>query len=412
MDQLRIALLSSHSCPWAQPGNRYTGGMNIYIQNLARELAQRGHMVDIYTASRTGDEQCTAAKLTQGIQLLHIKAANFSTLSESNLDSHVSDIAGSILSRCRLYDYRYDIIHSHYWLSGLVGKVLQESWEIPHVTMFHTLARLKNMAGTSSLEPDFRIQYEQKVINSCNMIIASTSMEKQALLLEYGAIPDNISVIPCGIDPELFRPMDRSLARQSCKLDSKPTILFVGRMDPLKGLSNLLDAVAMLQPRHDFQLLIIGGDNENEAEYQRMLQLICNYKLSNVVFPLGSIPHNQMYRYYNAADFCVIPSYYESFSMVALESLACCTPILSTDVGEVKELVKMLEGCQIMVDNSPATIAVHIDNMLNSINNHKCCENSMLTTRYGWDKITENLISVYGNTLSSSNIFQRSIIHL
>lgn len=409
MDQLHIALLSSHSCPWSQPGYRYTGGMNIYIQNLARELAQHGHMVDIYTVSHTKEERCTAAELAKGIELIHIKATNFSTVSELNLDSHVSDIARSILSSCRMCDRRYDLIHSHYWLSGLVGKALQESWRIPHVTMFHTLAKLKNRAGINSLEPDFRILHEQKVIDTCNMMIASTIMEKEELVRRYGAIEANISVIPCGIDPELFRPVDKSLAKQVCKLESKPTILFVGRMDPLKGLSNLLDAMAMLHQRNDLQLLIIGGDNENEAEYQRMLELIRNYKLGNMVFPLGSIPHNLMYLYYNAADFCVIPSYYESFSMVALESLACCTPVLSTDVGEVKSLTELFPGCRIMNDNSPATIAININEMLNGINIYKCNEDSMLTSRYRWSTITEKLVALYQDTLSSSIAFPHSI---
>ncbi|MCX6005734.1 MAG: glycosyltransferase [Chloroflexi bacterium] len=155
MEQLRIALLSTHSCPWAKPGNRYTGGMNIYIQNLARELAQRGHFVDIYTSSHAGDEQCKAMELHSGIRLIHLSAADYSSISEVNLDNHVFDLATSVLSFCQDFELHYDLIHSHYWLSGLVGEFLSKQWDIPHITMFHTLAKLKNKAGISVLEPEF-----------------------------------------------------------------------------------------------------------------------------------------------------------------------------------------------------------------------------------------------------------------
>ncbi len=181
MDQLRIALLSTHSCPWAKPGNRYTGGMNIYIQNLARELSQRGHLVDIYTSTHAGDEHCETIELGKGVRLVHITAAEYSSVTETNLDNHVSDIANSIYIHSENWGLQYDIIHSHYWLSGLVGNLLKERWAIPHVTMFHTLAALKNNAGLSILEPGFRIRYEKNVIDSCDLIIASTHKEKREL---------------------------------------------------------------------------------------------------------------------------------------------------------------------------------------------------------------------------------------
>ena len=412
MDQFRIALLSSHSCPWAKPGNRYTGGMNIYIQNLARELAHRGHMVDIYTASHIGDEKCVAVELEKGVRLIHINSADYSFLSEVNLDNNVSDFTESILSYCNDFDRSYDVIHSHYWLSGLIGNKLGQRWKIPHITMFHTLARLKNKAGISTLEPDFRIGCEKKIIDTCDMIIASTEKEKGELVHEYTADPKHISVIPCGIDPVLFRPVDKAFARKACNLASKKTILFVGRMDPLKGLSNLLEAISILQPRNDFQLLVIGGDGKNETEYQRMLDLIRENNISSMVIPLGSIPHEDMYLYYNAADFCIIPSYYESFSLVALESLSCGTPILSTDVGEVRDMIKMCEDCRITDDNSPVTLAGHIDDMLRRNNDHKYACQSMLTTRYGWNTITEKILSVYNQVVSSDIESERSILHI
>jgi D-inositol-3-phosphate glycosyltransferase len=411
VNQLRVALLSTHSCPWAKPGNRYTGGMNIYIQNVARELAQRGHFVDIYTSSHAGDEQCKVMELHRGIRLIHLSAADYSSVSETNLETHVSDLASSIMSFCRDFELHYDVIHSHYWLSGLVGELLSKPWGIPHITMFHTLAKLKNKAGISILEPEFRIRYEKKVIDACDLIIASTENEKLELLHEYGADPANISVIPCGINPTLFRPVDRSAAKKACKLDSRQTVLFVGRMDPLKGLSNLLEAISILQPRKDFQLLVIGGDNENEFEFRHMLQLIRDFNIADVVKPIGSVPHEYMYLYYNAADFCVIPSYYESFSLVALESLACGTPILSTDVGEVKDMVEICPDCRIMNDTSPAVLARHLNAMLNNSRNQNN-NTGILSDHYKWDSVVEKILSAYEQVMLTAKIPKRLILHI
>jgi D-inositol-3-phosphate glycosyltransferase len=369
--------------------------MNIYIQNLARELSQRGHLVDIYTSTHAGDERCKTIELNKGVRLVHVPAAEYSTVTEMNLDSHVSEFANSIYLHSQNCGLQYDIIHSHYWLSGLVGNLLKERWAIPHATMFHTLAALKNNAGLSILEPGFRIRYEKSVIDSCDLIIASTHREKRELVSKYGASETRIAVIPCGINPALFRPVDKLSARRACNLDSKQVALFVGRMDPLKGLSNLLDAIAALRLRRDFQLVVIGGDSENEAEFQRMLKLIHDNSIDDIVIPVGSIPHENMYLYYNAADFCVIPSYYESFSLVALESLACGTPILSTDVGEVRDMVEICPGCRIVSDNSAATLARNFGDMLDSGDHHSIGLTGALTDRYGWDSVTEKILLAY-----------------
>ena len=400
MKQLNIALLSIHSCPWAKPGNRYTGGMNIYIQNQAREMAERGHLVDIFTTSHPGENQCSQIKLTNGIRLIHINAADYTLISENNLESHVNDVADAILSYCQKLNLPYELIHSHYWLSGLIGNILSKSWNIPHITMFHTLAALKNRAGLGGLEPSYRIDYEKSVIAECNLIIASTQQEKSDLVIGYGANPDKVTVIPCGINPSLFKPIDKEIARKACGLDANiNTMLFVGRMDPLKGLPNLLEALALLRHRDNFRLLVIGGENDKEAGFRNMLDIILTYQLSPVVIPLGSVPHEDMYLYYNAADFCIIPSYYESFCLVALESLACGTPVLSTDVGEVKEMVQGYPSCRIITGATPSALAEHIEDMLSKITTGKSGDINTLVRRYGWDSVIEKILRQYERIL-------------
>ena len=401
-DRIRIALLSLHSCPWDRPGGRYTGGMNIYIQDLCRELAKRGHAVDIYTCSHPADEECRHLQLNENIRLFHINSAGHSMVTEAYLDEHINRLTQSILSLNGSLNTQYDLIHSHYWLSGLVGNQLKKSWQIPHITMFHTLGALKNNAGLGALEPDYRILNERIVIESCDHIIASTEREKHELITRYSASGGIITVVPCGINLELFRPVDKQLARSICHLDAKTTVLFVGRQDPLKGLNNLLEAVSSLDYRNDFQLLIIGGNDRYMAENWPVPGSTNKNSLDDKVIFAGSIPHEKMYLYYNSADFCVVPSYYESFSLVAMESVACGTPVMATAVGEMPDLARICNYCRIITDNKPANLAQHINAMLNDIGN--CHNNGVgkLIGPYGWDSVTNRIIAGYESVLAAS----------
>jgi D-inositol-3-phosphate glycosyltransferase len=403
LNQIRIALLSIHSCPWANPGNRYTGGMNIYIQNIARKLADLGHLVDIYTCSHPR-EKCGSAELAPGIRLIHVTTENDALLSSQNLQLNIDAIADSIISYSIQHNISYKLIHSHYWLSGLVGNIVAKAWSIPHVTMFHTLATLKNSAGIGFLEPESRILLEQEVVGQSDLIIASTQKEKNELISKYFSHPEKIKIIPCGIDQNLFRPLNRYIARKEVNLGTEKIILFVGRMDPLKGLTNLLEAISMLMPRNDFQLLIIGGEDQHKIESADLVNFINDLKINQVVSSIGSIKHQDMHLYYNAADFCVIPSFYESFSMVALEALACGIPILSTDVGEVKDMLSIIKTGKILGDNAPESIATGINEMLiNAANNHTG-NVEKLHEMYGWDRITGRLLDEYSSLFISEKL--------
>lgn len=409
-DQLHIAILSMHSCPYGKPGSRYTGGLNIYIQNLARELDKRGQIIDIFTCSHANDDQCKSIQLNDNVKLIHIKTEDYSHISEACIDQRVSEMAESILYYCFAYNLHYDLIHSHYWLSGMVGKMLKDTWGIPHVTMFHTLGTLKNKAGLGILEPQFRIRNERMVVKYSDLIIASTGTEKGELVDRYGACPADVAVIPCGVNSELFHPVDKPLARRICSLESKKTILFVGRADPLKGLDNLIEAMAMLGPRDDFQLLVIGGDGRDDAQLHHSLKLAGKYNFSSNVNFIGQIPHENMYLFYNAADFCIIPSYYESFSLVALESLACGTPIIATDVGEVKDISGLCPSCIILTDNNPQNLARHINFMLDSIGNSSNNMSNALAEKYGWHMIAEKILTSYQDIVSAIPEYQRAAL--
>lgn len=394
-EQLHIAILSLHSCPCGKLGSRYTGGMNIYIRNLAAELIQQGHHVDIFTCSHEGDNCCNLKIVGGDINLIHIQASDFSTISESNLNQHVSGLASAVIDYSTTHHLHYNIIHSHYWLSGMVGEQLKAVWDIPHVTMFHTLGKVKNETGLGKIEPQFRINKEKDIINSCDLIIGSTRKEKDSLVNRYGAVAGKVSVIPCGVDPTLFRPFNRQAAREITDIQDDNAILFVGRADPVKGLDNLLEAISLMNNQDCFRLVIIGGDDNSMQEVKEIVNSRDTHGIAAKMNLVGPVPHDRMYLYYNAADFCVIPSYYESFSMVALEAVACGTPILATNVGDVTEISRHCDSCKIITSNSPRILAENLDGMLDALKEPRCTSSHLLPQQYTWHNITERIIENY-----------------
>ena len=404
---LHIAILSLHSCPYIVPGGRYTGGMNIYIRNLARELGNRGHSVDIYTCSQANCSQCGKGDLGENIRLMHVDNIDYNLITEATLENNIERITNSIL----LNAPRYDVIYSHYWFSGLVGARLKSAWQAPHFAMFHTLGLLKNNAGLGELEPAYRVAGEMSVAQSADHIVASTAGEKQELAGRYKVSADKITVIPCGINNELFRPVDKQYARVTTGLGSKKVILFVGRQDPLKGLDNILEAVSLLDRRNDFQLVVIGDNNAHLDSIQTAHGLQAEDGANRNIIFVGSVPHEDMYLYYNAADFCVVPSYYESFSLVAMESLACGTPVLATAVGEISDLAVMCGSCRIVEDNSPASLASHIGAMLDSIgqNTVDCASNMVMN--YSWKSITDRLVREFHVATALKRCHKEAALH-
>ena len=404
---LHIAILSLHSCPYIVPGGRYTGGMNIYIRNLARELGNRGHSVDIYTCSQANCSQCGKGDLGENIRLMHVDNIDYNLITEATLENNIERITNSIL----LNAPRYDVIYSHYWFSGLVGARLKSAWQAPHFAMFHTLGLLKNNAGLGELEPAYRVAGEMSVAQSADHIIASTSGEKQELVSRYKVSADKITVIPCGINNELFRPVDKQYARVTTGLGSKKVILFVGRQDPLKGLDNILEAVSLLDRRNDFQLAVIGDNSQYLDPIQTAPGAQPQAVVDSKIRFIGSVPHEDMYLYYNAADFCVIPSYYESFSLVAMESLACGTPVLATAVGVIPGLASTCGLCRIIEDNSPAGLARHMEDMLDSIGQQKANGSGNLSDNYCWSSITGRLLQEFYQAIALKRCHKEAALH-
>jgi len=354
--QLRMAMLSAHSCPVGTLGAKDTGGMSVYIRELAREIGKQGHLVDVYT--RVHDPRDSQViDLGQNARLIHLKAGEDEDIPKLAVYSYLPDFT------CNLEDFRkhdglqYDLVFSHYWLSGWVGEYLQQWWHVPHIMMFHTLGAIKNAIGIGEDEPELRIETERDLARNCHRIIASTQKEKEELVQHYDSLPDEIGVVPCGVNLERFQPMDRKIARKRVGFTGDRIILYVGRIEPLKGIDQLMKAMPYLRNSQETRLVIIGGDEHSRREMERLQALSRDLDVQSSVTFLGSVKHEQMPYFYNAADVCVVPSYYESFGLVAIESLACGTPVVASDVGDLKSIIRQGETGYVVDDNTPHQLA-------------------------------------------------------
>jgi D-inositol-3-phosphate glycosyltransferase len=396
-DQLKIAMLSVHSCPVGKLGSKDTGGMSVYIRELARELGKRGHIIDIYTRAHDPAE-AQIVWLGDNARVIHLQAGEVEPIDKLEVYSHLEDFA------CSLEDFRagnglrYDLIHSHYWLSGWVGRRIKRWWEVPLVIIFHTLGAIKNAIGVGENEPALRIMAERELVSDCQRIIAATEKGKEELVSYYGASPEKISVIPCGVNLELFRHIDKESARRSLGLNGHKILLFVGRIDPLKGIDRLLTALPRLGTKQNLKLLVIGGDEDSLPEVERLQKLSRSLHIQDSVSFAGIVEQSELPLYYSAADICVIPSYYESFGLVVLESLACGTPIVATKVGCIESVVNPGQNGYMVEDNVLLRLADRIDTLL-SDSTESADSIRASVDRFSWSNIAEAIIPEYRSVL-------------
>ncbi|HIE17105.1 MAG TPA: glycosyltransferase family 1 protein, partial [Dehalococcoidia bacterium] len=397
---LKIAMLCIHSCPLGMPGGRDTGGMNVYIRELAQELGRRRHAVDIYTMEHQPPHE-QIINLGSNVRLIHLKTDAHEEMPKVALYSCLRKFICGVESFRRSRAIHYDLIHSHYWLSGLVGKQLQSWWRVPHVVMFHTLGAVKNSIGIGEGETELRIESERQVVACCHRIIAATEREREELVRHYGAAAQKIAVIPCGVNLDLFKPGDREAARRELNLDHQKVLLFVGRIDPLKGLDRLLRALKYLNDKQPPLLMVVGGDRHSHNQVAALQRLAGELGIEHCVAFVGAVAHEKLPLFYNAADICVIPSYYESFGMVALESLACGTPIVAADIGGLRQIVRHSEIGQIAADNSVLGLARELRQFLSgSKSGSKYIDfRRAAIAEFSWTNIADMILHEYSRLL-------------
>jgi D-inositol-3-phosphate glycosyltransferase len=341
---LRVAMLSVHTCPLAALGGKETGGMNVYVRELTRELGRMGLEVDVFTRSQDPSIR-RVVPLGEGARVIHLPAGPQAPMARERVHDHLDEFVDGIEAWRRARGIEYDLVHAHYWLSGVVGLALRERWGVPVLQMFHTLGRFKNGAARrlADLEPSRRLDEEERLVAQVDGLVCASVVERRALVSEYGADPERAIVIPCGVDTALFRPGDRDESRARIGGDATPLVLYVGRIAPIKGLETLLDAIAHLRrDGSQVRLLIVGGEadeptNGHEAEIRQRVDAL---GLRDVVRFVGAQPQDVLRDFYVAADVTVLPSYYESFGMVALEAMACGSPVIASRVGGLATTVR------------------------------------------------------------------------
>jgi len=412
----RIAMISFHTCPLAALGGKQTGGMNVYVREIGRQLGNQGIEVDVFTRSQSPKLK-KVVPLGNRARVIHIPAGPTAPCEKDRVWLHLPQFCRGIIDFVRAERIHYDIIHSHYWLSGWAGLSLHADLEAPLVHMFHTLAVMKNLVAKSEEDKEtaLRIFLEKKVMDLSHLIIASSPADRAHMVWHYGADPNRIDVVPCGVDLDLFRPLPQDTSKNHLGLSDHRVILFVGRIQPIKGLDSLLRALAILMKRsrispEDLRLLIIGGDLDNggnpaNGEEKKLRGLTSELGLDSMVTFLGAQPQHALPYFYSAAEVSVLPSRYESFGMVALESMACGTPVIASRVGGLNHTVRDGQTGYLIPEGNALVLADKIDLLLHnrSLRSLMGRQGAHSARKYSWKNIAQQVISLYRRVLSQKN---------
>jgi D-inositol-3-phosphate glycosyltransferase len=337
----RIGLISVHTCPLAALGGRETGGMNVYVREVARHLGRLGLEVDVFTRSQTPGVP-EVVPLGPGARVVHVEAGPQRPVAPVEIVADLGAFIDGVESFQRRTSGGYALLHGHYWLSGLAAVELARRFHgIPVVQMFHTLGVVRNAVadGPAAWVPQVRLDAEAKVAGLADRIVAATPLERAELAWYCGANDDRVRTIPCGVDVDLFSPGDASAARARLGLDAEWVLLFVGRPAPIKGLEVLLNALARLKAdglaRADVRLVIVGGerDERRDSEQARLRSVADALGVGGWVDFRGPQLQPDLPDYYRAADLCLVPSHHETFGMAALEAMACGATVVASRVG-------------------------------------------------------------------------------
>ncbi|SEQ98867.1 D-inositol-3-phosphate glycosyltransferase [Microlunatus flavus] len=340
----RVAMVSLHTSPLAVPGVGDAGGLNVYVSEVARRLSERGLHVDVFTRD-DGSAPSEVVELGDNLRILHVPAGPRAPVAKEDLPDLVPEFSDALESVASAYD----LVHSHYWLSGMVGLMLRRSHGLPLVHTMHTMAKVKNGSRPKGgvTEPDLRALGESQVVSGAEVLTANTEDEAADLVRAYGARPGQIAVVPPGVDLHTFHPCDQQQSRDLLGVgQDAQVVLFVGRIQPLKAPDVLIRAVARLverEParRETLRLIVIGSASGPDAGWSDTLApLAAELGVGDVVEFRPHAERSELFRYYCASDVVGVPSYSESFGLVALEAQACGRPVVATDVGGLRHAVR------------------------------------------------------------------------
>jgi D-inositol-3-phosphate glycosyltransferase len=411
---LKIAMLSYHTCPLATLGGKDTGGMNVYVRELTRHLGELGVHVDVFTRSQDEHVPHVLHDLGYGNRVVHVAAGPEEPLPKPILASFIPQFVAGVEQFALEKGIHYDLIHSHYWMSGLAARSLKEKWNTPILHMFHTLGLMKNRIARSpaEMEGEYRAEGERQVLRTADRIVVATPAEQSQLSFLYQFDARKTVIIPPGVDTSRFYPIAKDEARAAIGLKPQDRLLlFVGRIEPLKGIDTLIQAIgqltqAGLQSEFPHYLAIIGGDPdvsevEMNAEMLRLKQLTKSLGIDDLVLFLGKRNQDALPYYYSAAEVVIMPSHYESFGMVALEAMACGTPVVASQVGGLAFLVKDGQTGFVVPDGDPDALGERLADLIRNPDQRQRLgqQAAAYALDFSWQLISKRILDEYQSLL-------------
>ncbi len=402
----RLAVLSVHTCPLAALGGKETGGMNVYVREVARALGRLGFELDVFTRSQ--DPRIPeVVPLGPGARVIHVPAGPARPIARAAVASHLEAFADRVEAFREREGVRYDLAHSHYWLSGLAGLDLARRWDVPLVHMFHTLGAIKNRVarGSGDVEPAERLAAEVRIAAEADRVVASNLVERADLAWHLGADPARVAVIPCGVDVDLFRPRPSAPARAHLGLDAEHVLLFVGRLTPIKGFETLLRALAVLHSdglaAARLMLLVVGGAKGDTEGSEHLRQLADRLGIGHWIAFHGPQPQDVLPDYYAAADLCLMPSRYESFGMVALEAMASGVPVIASRAGGLAVTVQDGQTGRLVPEGDVTALARAISGLLADEPARRALGVRAVdwARRFAWPTIGRSMMQLYADLL-------------
>jgi D-inositol-3-phosphate glycosyltransferase len=369
--------------------------MNVYVREVSRNLGRTGVPVDLFTRSHAG--HCHGVTdLGDNVRLVHLEGGP-ETATPNELYPYLETFLKELSRHAQQEGARYRLVHSHYWLSGWIGNRVSSRWRVPHVVTFHTLGDVKMQAKAGEGESYERGATERELASKAHLIIASSPHEEDALVHLYDADRSRIEVVPCGVDLSIFKPLDIDEARRRLGLNGERVVLYVGRLEAIKGVDLLLHSAAIMEGKDSLKVLVVGGDATRGGEVRRLKGLAEELGIGQVMEFVGMVDQSLLPLYYNAADVCVVPSYYESFGLVALEALACGTPVVASRVGGLPTVVQHARTGYLQSWRCPEPFADSLEVILGSkgLRNSMSREARKRAEGMGWEMVAEETSRLY-----------------
>jgi D-inositol-3-phosphate glycosyltransferase len=404
MTSCRVAVLSLHTSPLELPGSGDAGGMNVYIREVAEDMARRGVRSDIFTR-RTHPDDAEITEVADGVRVITVRAGPMRPVHKDVLPRLVRRFAERAVSYGP-----YDVIHAHYWLSGVAGAMLKDVWNVPLVVSFHTLGRVKDVASPGDPpEPIFRKRGEDRVIESADRVIAPTETERGQLIELYDADPARIRVAPPGVDLDTFAPGDRAAAKRHFGFSDDPLVVFVGRLQPFKGTDIAVEAMGHLKRLvPDAQLAIVGGDSPRGSRGERVRLRLAARRLgvADRLRFMEPVAHSELPVLYRAADVVVVPSASESFGLVALEASACGTPVVATAVGGLRLIVRDGESGYLVARRDSKSFAAALSRVLADpgTQDRLGSNAARLAQRFPWARTSDGILETYASVMACPDV--------